>query len=405
MIDFLRRTWAEVDIDAIRHNFKEIKKTVGEDTQIMCVIKADGYGHGAVFLGQYYEKIGADRFAVSNIEEALQLRENGITKPILILGFTPAEMAGELADNNITQAVLSLDYAKELSENAQKSGKTVSVHIKLDTGMSRIGFMYQDKQRDEKSLDLIRQVCALPDLSVDGIFTHFAVSDEADEGREKTLQQFDCFSDAVEKLKACGIEFKTVHCSNSGAIIDYSQARFDCVRAGIILYGLSPSGKLAGKLDLHQAMRIKSVIAQIKTVEPGTAVSYGGTYVTDKMTKIATVPIGYADGYTRSLSGRAFMTVGGKKAPVIGRVCMDQVMIDITGIDGVKTGDEVTVIGDGSDNTISFDDIAQLTGTINYELVCLVGKRVPRVYIRHGRNVGIMDGIRPGTEPALPLHK
>ena len=390
MIDFLRRTWAEVDIDAIKHNFKEIRSTVGDDTEIMCVIKADGYGHGAVFLGQYYEKLGADRFAVSNIEEALQLRENGITKPILILGFTPAEMAGELAENNISQAVLSLDYARELSENAVKSGKTVSIHIKLDTGMSRIGFMYQDKDRDAGSLEQIRNVCALENLSPDGIFTHFAVSDEADEGREATLHQFDCFSDAVEKLRESGITFKTVHCSNSGAIIDYSQARFDCVRAGIILYGLSPSSKLYGKLDLRQAMQIKSVIAQIKTVEPGTAVSYGRTFVTEKATKIATVPIGYADGYTRSLSGKAYMTVGGKKAPVIGRVCMDQVMIDITDIDGVKTGDEVTVIGTGEDNTISFDDIAELTGTINYELVCLVGKRVPRVYKRHGKNVGIM---------------
>lgn len=398
MIDFLRRTWAEVDIDAIRHNFKEIRKTVGSDTEIMCVIKADGYGHGAVFLGQYYEKIGADRFAVSNIEEALQLRENGINRPILILGFTPAEMAKDLADNDITQAVLSLNYAKELSESAADSNVTVKTHIKLDTGMSRIGFMYQDIDRDKTSLEEIKKVCTLPGLDVCGIFTHFAVSDEADEGKDTTLHQFSCFSDAVEKLKNNGIDFETVHCSNSGAIIDYDQARFDCVRAGIILYGLSPSSKLAGRLDLKQAMQIKSVIALIKTVEPGTAVSYGGTYITDKTTKIATVPIGYADGYSRSLSGKAYMTVRGKKAPVIGRVCMDQVMIDVTDIEDVKTGDEVTVIGDGSNNTISFDDIAQMTGTINYELVCLVGKRVPRVYKRHGKNVGIMDCIRSSSE-------
>ncbi len=395
MIDFLRRTWAQVDIDAIRHNFREIRRAVGDDTEIMCVIKADGYGHGAVFLGQYYEKLGADRFAVSNIEEALQLRENGITKPILILGFTPAEMAGELAENNITQAVLSLDYARELSENAVNAGVTVSVHIKLDTGMSRIGFMYQDMERDGGSLEEIKAVCSLPGIDANGIFTHFAVSDEAQEGREATLHQLSCFSGAVEKLKADGITFKTVHCSNSGAIIDYAQARFDCVRAGIILYGLAPSSKLAGRLELKQAMQIKSVIAQIKTIEPGTAISYGRTYVADKPTVIATVPIGYADGYSRSLSGKAYMTVNGKKAPVVGRVCMDQVMIDITGIEGVKTGDEITVIGNGEDNTISFDDIAQLTGTINYELVCLVGKRVPRVYMRHGKGVGIMDCIRP----------
>lgn len=398
MVDFLRRTWAEVDIDAVKHNFKEIRKSVGNDTEIMCVIKADGYGHGAVFLGQYYEKLGADRFAVSNIEEALQLRENGITRPILILGFTPAGLAKTLADNDITQAVLSTDYAKELSENAVKENVNVGIHIKLDTGMSRIGFMYQDTQRDKSSIEEIKEVCKLPNLNAEGIFTHFAVSDEADEGKDATLHQLECFTDAVEKLKAQGISFKTVHCSNSGAIIDYKQARFDCVRAGIILYGLSPSSKLAGKMDLRQAMQIKSVIAMIKTVEAGTAVSYGRTFVTEKKTKIATVPIGYADGYSRSLSGRAYMTIKGKKAPVIGRVCMDQVMIDVTDIDDIKTGDEVTVIGDGSDNTISFDDIAKMTGTINYELVCLVGKRVPRVYMRHGKNVGIMDCIRSAAE-------
>ncbi len=398
MIDFLRRTWAQVDIDAVRHNFKEIRKKVGSDTQIMCVIKADGYGHGAVFLGQYYEKIGADRFAVSNIEEALQLRENGITKPVLILGYTPAEMAKELAENDITQAVLSEEYAVQLSENAVKDNVKVKIHIKLDTGMSRIGFMYQDSERDKNSLEQIKRVCSLQGLETEGIFTHFAVSDEADEGKAATLHQLECFSGAVEKLKNDGVSFKVVHCANSGAIIDYAGAKFDCVRAGIILYGLSPSGKLAGKMDLRQAMQIKSVIAMIKTVQPGTAVSYGRTFVTDRPTKIATVPIGYADGYSRSLSGRAYMTVNGKKAPIIGRVCMDQLMLDVTDIDDVKTGDEVIVIGDGTDNTISFDDIAQMTGTINYELVCLVGKRVPRIYMRHGKNVGIMDCIRQAAE-------
>ncbi len=394
MNTYLRRTWAEVDVDAVKHNFKMIRKAADENAEIMCVIKADGYGHGAVFLAEYYEKIGADRFAVSNIEEAMQLRENGITLPILILGFTPAEMAKELAENNISQAVFSESYAKELSDSAVKDGVNVKIHIKLDTGMSRIGFMYQNTERDVDSVETIKRVCSLPNLIHEGIFTHFAVSDEGDEGIVPTTHQLECFESAVEKLKAEGIAFDIVHCANSGAVIDYKKAHFDCVRAGIILYGLSPSEKLAGKLDLKQVMQIKSVIAQIKTVEPGTAVSYGGTFVTDKPTKIATVPIGYADGYTRSLGNRAYMTVGGKKAPVIGRVCMDQTMIDISDIDNVKVGDEVTVIGNGENNTMSFDDIAKMTGTINYEVVCLVGKRVPRVYIKHGENVGIMDCIR-----------
>lgn len=395
MDKFLRRTWAEVDADAISSNFQAIREAADSNSQIMCVIKADGYGHGAVFLAKLYEKLGAARFAVSNIEEALQLRENGVTLPILILGFTPADMAAELANNNISQAVFSEDYAKELSDCAVRNGVQVRIHIKLDTGMSRIGFMYQDRERDSTSIYEIQRVCSLPGLVTEGIFTHFAVSDEGIDGKEATMHQFSCFSDAVSRLTRRGIHFDVVHCSNSGAIADYPQAHMDCVRAGIILYGLSPSQKLSNALKLRPAMKIKSVIAQVKTVEAGTAVSYGGTFVTDRPTRIATVPIGYADGYSRSLSNRAYMSVNGKKAPVIGRVCMDQVMLDVSNIDNVKTGDEVIVIGDGTDGAMSFDDVAEMTGTINYEVVCLVGKRVPRVYIRDGKNIGIMDGIRP----------
>ncbi len=395
---YLRRTWAEVDIDAIKHNFDVIRQTVCSGVQIMCVIKADAYGHGAVFLGKLYEKMGASRLAVSNIEEAMQLRDNGIKLPILILGFTPPDMADVLAVNNISQAVFSEEYASELSENALSAGVNVKIHIKTDTGMSRIGFMYQNIARDKDSVDQIERVCRLPNLVSEGIFTHFALSDEGDEGKEPTLHQLECFSDIVEKLKDRGINFKVVHCSNSGAISDYKDSYYDCVRAGIILYGLSPSSKIGNRLDLQPAMQIKSVIAQIKTVEPNTPLSYGGTFVTNKRTRVATVPVGYADGYTRSLGNRAFMTVHGQKAPVIGRVCMDQLMLDISDIDGVKVGDEITVIGDGKNNTFSFDDMAKMTGTINYELICLVGKRVPRVYIHHGKNVGIMDSIRPNNE-------
>ncbi len=398
MSKYLRRTWAEVDIDALKHNFDEIRRAVDPKAEIMCVIKADAYGHGAVFLGKLYEKMGADRFAVSNIEEAMQLRENGISRPVLILGFTPAGLAKELAENDISQAVFSEEYARELSDEAVRQGVRVKIHIKVDTGMSRIGFMYQDISRDADSIRQIETACGLEGLICEGIFTHFAVSDEADEGRAATEHQLECFTSAVNKLKADGISFKVVHCSNSGAIIDYKKAHFDCVRAGIILYGLSPSAKLAQRLDLRPAMQIKSVIAQVKTVEKGTPVSYGGSFVTKTPAKVATVPIGYADGYTRSLGNRAYMTVKGRKAPVIGRVCMDQLMLDVSGIDDVRSGDEVLVIGDGTNGSFSFDDMAEMTGTINYELVCLVGKRVPRVYIHHGKSVGIMDSIRPVNE-------
>ena len=405
MNNFLRRTWAEVDTDAIKHNFYRIRAAVDPASDIMCVIKADAYGHGAAFLGSLLETMPIGGFAVSNIEEAMQLRENGITHSVLILGFTPPDMVRELAENGISQAVFSEDYARELSEQAVKNNVKVNIHIKVDTGMSRIGFMYQDKERDAGSVQQIERTLSMPNLISEGIFTHFALSDEADEGREATLRQYDCFKDMVAKLKADGFGFRVVHCSNSGAIIDYKQTHCDCVRAGIILYGLAPSSKLAGRLDLRPAMKIKSVVAMVKTIEPGTPISYGGTFVAEKPMRIATVPIGYADGYSRSLSSRAYMTINGKKAPVVGRVCMDQVMIDVTDIENVKPGDEIIVIGDGTDGSMTFDDVAAMVGTINYELGCLVGKRVPRVYIRHGRNVGIMDGIRPGIEPALPLHK
>lgn len=394
MNTYLRRTWAEVDIDAVTHNYQMIRERVKKDTQIMCVIKADAYGHGAVFLAKLYEKLGADRFAVSNIEEAMQLRENGIELPVLILGFTPASMAKELADHHISQAVFSEDYAQELSREAVRQKVAVNIHIKVDTGMSRIGFMYQDQERDRDSIRQIQRACSLPGLVSEGIFTHFAVSDEGEEGKQATLRQLSCFSSAVRLCRESGCHFTLVHCANSGAILDYPEAHFDCVRAGIILYGLSPSPKLSDRLSLRPVMQIKSVVAQVKTIEPNTPVSYGGTFVSDKPLKLATVPIGYADGYSRSLSNRAYMTVKGKRAYVVGRVCMDQLMLDVTDIDDVHEGDEVTVIGNGSNDALSFDDMAAMTGTINYELVCLVGKRVPRVYLSQGENVGIMDSIR-----------
>lgn len=397
MRSYLRRTWAKIDLNAIEHNYNEIKSHVQNNSEIMCVIKADAYGHGAIFLAREYERMGVRHFAVSNIEEAMQLRDNGIKSPILILGFTPADLAKVLAENNISQAVLSEEYAADLSKYALEAGMTVKIHIALDTGMSRIGFMYQSIERDFASLDTIGRVCKLSGLEHEGIFTHFFVSDEGDEGREDTFSQYKCFSDAVEKLAARGIEFPFCHCANSGAIIDYPDTHINMVRAGIILYGLAPSGKLEGKLDLLPAMQLKSVVAQIKTVEPDTRVSYGGTYKTTKLTRIATVPIGYADGYTRALGNKARMIVNGKYAPVIGRVCMDQLMLDVTDIENVSTGDEVTVIGIDGDSCVSTEEIADLTNTINYEIICIIGKRVPRVYFKNGKNVGTLDYIYPNN--------
>ena len=382
MDSYFKRTWAQISLNRIEHNYKIIREQINPGTKLCCVIKADAYGHGAPEFAELYEKLGADFFAVSNLEEALQLRIGGITLPILILGYTPAEYAKELSDNNISQAILSLDYAKELSASAKALNVTVKSHLKIDTGMSRIGIMCQDIHRDNIKNDVM-EIFGLDNLEIEGMFTHFAVSDEKEEGREYTLHQIECFNYVINTLKENGIDTDKIikHCSNSAAIMDYKSVNMDMVRAGIILYGLSPSSKLKGQLALKPAMELKSVIAHIKEIEPGTTVSYGRTFEADRKMKIATVPIGYADGYIRNLASDAFMLVKGKKAKVLGRICMDQCMIDITNIDDVRVGDTVTVVGRSGSEEITMDDVASWTGTINYEVVCLVGKRVPRVYV------------------------
>ncbi len=393
MEKFLKRTWAEIDIDAIDHNFFEIKNHIKKDCKVMCVIKADAYGHGAVFLAREYQDLGADWFAVSNLEEALQLRQGGIIKPILILGYTPYAEAPMMADLGISQAVLSLDYAKKLSKEAYQHGKKLNVHIKLDTGMSRIGINCQSKEHCNNSLSDIKEICRMDGLNVEGMFTHFAVADDGEAGKEFTLNQYNNFSYVRDSLSECGINIPLCHCSNSAALIDYDEMNFDMVRAGVILYGLNPSQNLHNSLDLKPAMSIKSVVSMLKTLEKGAKISYGGTFTTKGKTKVATVPIGYADGYIREFSNRASMIVRGKKVPVIGRVCMDQLMLDVTDVDGIQEGDIVTVLGKSENEEISADDLSKLANTINYEIVCLVGKRVPRLYYKGGKIVGQLNYI------------
>ena len=391
----LKRTWAEISLDAIEHNYKVIRAAADPKTMICCVIKADAYGHGAVMLAHEYESLGADWFAVSNLEEALQLRRNGIEKPILILGYTPAQMACDLAANRISQSVFSLEYARELSDIAAKSGVDVNIHIKVDTGMTRIGFLYQDPQRDRGAIEEMIAAAALPHLNPQGIFTHFASADEGDCGEGYTRRQFACFTDAIAHLKEAGIEFEIRHCANSAAIFEYPEFDLDMVRPGIVLYGLYPSDQIRNKADLWPAMELKSVVSMTKEVDAGVFVSYGRTYQTAGKTKIATVPIGYADGFCRVNSGKAQMLVHGKRVPVIGRVCMDQLMLDVTGIGEIRSGDIVTVFGRDGGEEISAAQLASLSGTINYELVCLVGKRVPRIYEKDGKTVGSLNYINP----------
>ncbi len=393
MDDYFKRTWAEINLNKIEHNFKVIKNCTAENVKICCVVKADAYGHGSKELAALYEKFGADFFAVSNLEEAIELRRTSITTPILILGYTPPAYAKTLANNNITQAIVSEEYAQELSQSAVEQGVTVPVHLKIDTGMSRIGIMYQDESRDN-ALEQALKIIDLPNISVNGAFTHFAVSDEKDEGKEYTEHQIKCFKNLCDDIKKSGKvnENFICHCSNSAAIMDYKYANMDMVRAGIILYGLAPSGKLKNQIDLKPAMEIKSVIAHIKNIEKGTTISYGRTFTAPHKMTVATVPIGYADGYIRSFGSDGYMIVNGKKAKVVGRICMDQCMVDITDIPNVKIGDVVTVIGKSGNCEISMDDAAAWAGTINYEIACLVGKRVPRVYIKD-REITSVNGL------------
>ncbi len=387
-----KRTWAEISLDNIRKNFHEIKNQV-KDTKICCVIKADGYGHGAVELAWEYEKLGADFLAVSNLDEAKELRLNNINLPILILGYTDVNCAEELAENNISQAVYSLEYAQALHNKCKEKNVDVNIHIKLDTGMSRIGFMCQEFPRDNNSIKEIFQTCSMEHFNVEGVFTHFCVSDEGKEGNDFTKQQYKNFTHTISELKNMGINFKYVHCSNSGAVEDYPETYNTMVRAGIILYGLKPSDKINNNLDIVPAMTVKSVVANVKTIEKGATVSYGRTFTAQRKMKIATIPIGYADGYIRAYGKNGYMMINGQRADIIGRICMDQTMVDVTGIDNVKIGDEVMVFGSGEFGEQTADDLAKTADTINYEVVCTISKRVPRCYKDKGKITKVMYKI------------
>lgn len=382
--NFIKRTWAEININALKHNYNEIRKHTSKNAKLCCVVKADGYGHGAIEVAKTLSSLGADWFAVSNIEEALQLRKNDIKEPILILGYTPYDMTKTLSDYGISQAVYSKDYARALSDNAVQNNVSVKIHLKLDTGMSRLGLMCQSFDRDFSSLEEAKEICTMPNFITEGIFTHFAVSDETENGRNFTNGQFENFMYSIKHLENMGIKFKIRHCANSGAVIDYPNTHLDMVRAGIILYGLAPSVKLIGRLNLKPVMQLKSVVSQVKQIPTGATVSYGRTFQAEKNIKIATIPVGYADGYVRVLAKNAGVQVHDKRARLVGRVCMDQIMADVTHIKDISTGDEVILFGNGENGSPTANDIAAWSNTINYEVTCLVGKRVARVYLEDG---------------------
>lgn len=389
MLPQYKRYWAEVDLDTAANNYKLIKKRLSDNTKFCCVIKANGYGHGAVQLARLYEELGADYFAVSNIEEALELRQNGLKLPILILGYTSEECAGLLAENDIEQGVYSLDYAEKLNACAEKSGVKIKIHIKFDTGMGRIGFQCSHEENNKAALKEAAHVCGMKNLIPVGVFTHFAVADEGERGREYTESQFKHFMYAIDYLKnEYGIEFKIRHCANSAAIFEYPQFQLDMVRAGIVLYSPVDS-KYVSCPGVKDVISLKSVVSMVKTSEPGDFVSYGCTFSPERKSVLATVPLGYADGFWRFNSNKTSLIVKGEKARIAGRVCMDQLVLDVTDIPGIKAGDIVTVVGKDGNEKISVSDIARENNTISNEILCAIGKRVPRFYIKNGEVVEI----------------
>ena len=377
------RTWAEIDLDNIEHNFREMKAKLGEDTRFLGVVKADAYGHGANRVAAVLQEAGCDYFAVACLDEALRLRAGGAMLPILILGYTSPERTPELIAYDITQAVSSFAMAKEMSLIACSLGKTLKVHLKADSGMGRMGFTCHDGRDPAPEM---AEIMRLPNLDFEGIFTHFAVSDVAG-GEEYTEMQFAAFTSLADRLETLsGKKFRIRHCTNSGAMINYKKTYLDMVRPGIALYGCYPD-KDRGDLELRPVMQLKTRIYQIKDFEAGDTVSYGRLYTAPSARRIAVIPIGYADGLHRVLSGKLEMLVRGKRVPQVGRICMDMCMLDVTDVKGVSLGDVVTVFGRDGDGFIPVEEPAEKAGTISYEILCDVSPRVPRIYFRHGRRI------------------
>jgi len=372
-----RRVVAKINMDAILHNFEEIKKRLKIDTKILSVLKADGYGHNAVQVAELL-KDKTDYFGVSIIEEALELRNSGIANPILIFGYTSPDQFDELLLNNIEQTIFQFDVAQKLSNAAVSLGLTAKIHIEIDTGMKRTGF-----KDNPESLETIKKIAKLPNIEIIGIFSHYACADFYDKTSENEQRNmFIKFLDAVEKN---GVTIPIKHICNSAAVVD-DDDYFDLVRVGLLLYGLFPSDDLhKERINLIPAMELKTHVIFVKTVEAGCGVSYGQTYVTNKTTKIATLPVGYADGYPRALSSKGRVLIKGKYAPIIGRICMDLMMVDVSDIDDVRVEDDVTLIGTDGGNSITAEEIGALSESFNYEIICGISKRVPKVFYKDGK--------------------
>ena len=373
------RVCAEIDLDAIAYNMEQMKNRIGEGARLIGVIKTDAYGHGAVPIAQMFEKIPYIwGYAVACLDEGMILRKNGIEKPVLVLGCVFPDQYEDMIRYDIRAAVYTEEMAEGMSRTAVRLGKDAYFHIKIDTGMGRIGFPVT-----EESADTIRRICSLPNVCPEGMFTHFAKADEAD--RSYTRMQQDGFMCMKEQLEKRNVSIRYYDCDNSAGIIDFPDMKHDLARAGISTYGMYPSDEVdKSAVDLKPALSLKSHVIFVKEVEPGTSISYGGTFTADRKMRIATVPVGYGDGYPRSLSNKGYVLIRGKKARILGRVCMDQFMVDVTDIPDAAFMDQVTLIGSDGEELITVDDLAELSGRFNYEFVCCLSKRIPRVYRRGG---------------------
>lgn len=380
------RTYVKVDLNALEYNIDSITKKIDGKAKLLGVIKADAYGHGALQIAKYFED-RFDFFGVACVEEATELIDGGITKPILVLGYVSPDEFDITVKNDIRVPIFSYESAKALSEEAVKQGKKADFHFALDTGMSRIGF-----QVDEESADICKKICELPNINAEGLFSHFATADEED--LTKTYEQQNKFKQFVKMLEDRGINIPIKHLNNSAGIMHFDDT-FDMVRAGIILYGLYPSHEIDEKLlDIKPVMEWKTYVSHIKTLEKGREISYGGTYKVDEPITVATIPVGYADGYPRCLSSIGKVLINGEYAPILGRVCMDQFMVDISHIKDVKLESEVTLVGKDGEKMLSMEEVSEAAHSFNYELPCRISRRVTRVYEKDGKVLKAVNYLR-----------
>ncbi len=379
------RTWCDVSLDNLKHNIEQIKGKLNETTMLCGIVKANAYGHGVEEIAANLVKYGVDYLAVAFIDEAVELRLCGFEQPILILGNTPDDTAEQVVEYNITASVYNVHTAKVLSREAVKQNKTVKIHLKIDTGMGRIGFIPNEQTACE-----IVEVSKLPNVEIEGIFTHFACSDSEDE--EMTLKQFDRFMALVSELEKKGLVIPIKHCCNSAAIVKYPQMHLDMVRAGIILYGMYPSD-IDYDIDLKPLMDFKTSVINLKTVKAGETISYGATYTAKEEIKVATIAVGYADGYSRLLSNCGRVLINGQFADIVGRICMDQCMIDVTNVHNINIGDEVILFGADENEKLPVEELAVKLGTINYELPCIINNRVPRCYVKDNKRIKIHNNL------------